>query len=489
MNRPERAELEVFVTLAQELHFGRTADRLRLSQARVSQLVRVLERRVGGRLFERTSRRVGLTPLGERLLAGVGPAVQALDLAVAEARAEARGLAGRLRVGFLGVPDYVLLGTVPRFRDRHPECVVELIEARLSDPFGPLLRGEVDVAFGSLPVREPGLRVGTVLGPVPWLAVVSPSHRFARRDWISAEDLAEQPVVEIAGPAPSYWREMLAPNTTPSGRPIPRGPVVHTQQEAISEAATGRAVTLVCQRFPELQPRNDVRFVPVRGLPDGEYALLWNAERESTRLRAFAALTAEVWAKEREGTTKPKCSMTVDLGGEPMRVTAARLVHRAGDAGVQREITRFEVQDVIGIVDVSQSKHPPRTRTDDVGAQAVLGPDDVAHAHRLSVKSAICRCHAFSSTRPVSSTKHLAPQWFCRIIDSVPPAGGRDGDPVDDHGRNSTGICTRRSPMIPPTVEHWRWAAGTASRARGKSSRSTVSTAVSSSRASCAPMQ
>jgi len=320
VNRPERAELEVFVTLAEELHFGRTADRLRLSQARVSQLVRTLERRVGGRLFERTSRRVGLTPLGERLLAGVGPAIQALDTAVAEARAEAHGLAGRLRVGFLGVPDYVLLGTVPRFRDRYPDCVVELIEVRLSDPFGPLLRGEVDVAFGSLPMREAGLRIGTVLGPVPWLAVVAPSHRFARRDWISAEDLAEQPLVEIADPAPSYWREAVAPNVTPSGLPIPRGPVVHTQQEAISEAATGRTVTLVCQRFPELQPRNDVRFVPVRGLPMGRYALMWNIERESSRLQAFAALTTEVWAKEQGSATKPKCSMAVDLGGEPVSV-------------------------------------------------------------------------------------------------------------------------------------------------------------------------
>jgi DNA-binding transcriptional LysR family regulator len=191
---------------------------------------------------------------------------------------------------------------------------VELIEVRLSDPFGPLLRGEVDVAFGSLPMREPGLRIGTVSGPVPWLAAVAPSHRFARRDWISVEDLAEQPLVEIAEPAPSYWREVVAPTVTPSGRAIPRGPVVHTQQEAISEAATGRAVTLVCQRFPELQPRNDVRFVPVRGLPNGKYALIWNIERESSRLRAFATISADVWAKEQEGTTKPKCSMTVDLG-------------------------------------------------------------------------------------------------------------------------------------------------------------------------------
>jgi DNA-binding transcriptional LysR family regulator len=60
-------EIEVFLTLAEELHFGRTAVRLRLPQPRVSRLVAALERRVGGMLFERTSRSVRLTAAGERL--------------------------------------------------------------------------------------------------------------------------------------------------------------------------------------------------------------------------------------------------------------------------------------------------------------------------------------------------------------------------------------------------------------------------------------
>jgi DNA-binding transcriptional LysR family regulator len=61
----DTAEVEVFLVLAEELHFGRTADRLHLPQPRVSRLVASLERRVGGTLFEQTSRRVRLTPLGE----------------------------------------------------------------------------------------------------------------------------------------------------------------------------------------------------------------------------------------------------------------------------------------------------------------------------------------------------------------------------------------------------------------------------------------
>ncbi|MFD9637391.1 LysR family transcriptional regulator [Streptomyces violascens] len=60
----ERRDLEIFLTLADELHFGRTAERLHVSQARVSQTVKQLERRIGASLFERTSRRVQLTTIG-----------------------------------------------------------------------------------------------------------------------------------------------------------------------------------------------------------------------------------------------------------------------------------------------------------------------------------------------------------------------------------------------------------------------------------------
>lgn len=63
----DTAEIEVFLTLAEELHFGRTAERLRMPQPRVSRLIASMERRAGGALFERTSRRVRLTPLGAQL--------------------------------------------------------------------------------------------------------------------------------------------------------------------------------------------------------------------------------------------------------------------------------------------------------------------------------------------------------------------------------------------------------------------------------------
>ena len=70
----ELRELRVFLTLAEELHFGRTAERLEITPSYASQTIRTLEARIGGRLFDRTSRRVKLTPLGARLAAQARPA-------------------------------------------------------------------------------------------------------------------------------------------------------------------------------------------------------------------------------------------------------------------------------------------------------------------------------------------------------------------------------------------------------------------------------
>ncbi|WP_205121414.1 LysR family transcriptional regulator [Tenggerimyces flavus] len=97
----ELREIEIFLTLADELHFGRTAERLYLSSSRISQTVRTLEARVGGELFERTSRRVLLTPLGERLRDRLRPAYDEIYRAFAEVREVASGITGQLRIALL----------------------------------------------------------------------------------------------------------------------------------------------------------------------------------------------------------------------------------------------------------------------------------------------------------------------------------------------------------------------------------------------------
>jgi len=100
----ELRELRIFLTLADELHFGRTAKRLGISQPGVSEAVRVLESRLGVKVFDRTSRRVRLTPAGEALRRNLEPALAAVDQALADTSELSVAVRGLLRIGFVLTP-------------------------------------------------------------------------------------------------------------------------------------------------------------------------------------------------------------------------------------------------------------------------------------------------------------------------------------------------------------------------------------------------
>ncbi|GLZ81502.1 LysR family transcriptional regulator [Actinorhabdospora filicis] len=275
-------EIEGFLAVADELHFGRAATRLRVSQGRVSQLVRSLETHVGARLFDRSSRRVVLTPIGERFRAGLVPAYGALTGAVESARAEARGIAGVLRIGFLGGLSERLTGAIGRFEARHPDCEIRLTEVVPADPFGAVRSGELDTTVVLNPVAEPDLVTTRPFSRAPFVLVVSNRHPLARKKIVGPEDLAGHPVIGMADPAPEYWWRYPWPEAAPTG------PRVRTYPEALAAVAAGRGAMLQCAPTAALHPRSDVTVVPTRELPESSLTLIWRRDAETVRLKAFA---------------------------------------------------------------------------------------------------------------------------------------------------------------------------------------------------------
>lgn len=285
----ELRELECFLVLADELHFGRTGERLYISQSRVSQLLRSLEDRIGARLVERTSRRVSLTPIGARFHAELRPAYDALSATVEGAKQAARGVSGRLRIGFQGTAGARLMAAVADFRERHPACATELVEIPFSDPFGAVRDGGVDAAIVLLPMAEPDLVLGPVFSRQPQTVAVSVRHPFAARASLAAAEVAAVPLVAAAPPAPDYWRAAQAPSDAP-------GPSVHTLQEGLTLVAAERGAMLLCGPTAEYHGRRDVVFVPVDGVPDSVLGLVWRRGAETARVRAFAEAVAEAEA-------------------------------------------------------------------------------------------------------------------------------------------------------------------------------------------------
>ncbi|MFC7562186.1 LysR family transcriptional regulator [Actinomadura namibiensis] len=285
-------EIEIFLTLAEELHFGRTADRLHLSVARVSQAIKKQERAVGAALFERTSRTVRLTPVGHQLKDDLAPHYRGLKESMARAALAARAKTEILRIGMIGGGNARdLKPLLEAFAERNPDVELQIRSVTFGDPFGPLRDGDVDVAVLWLPVRESDLTVGPVLFTESIVLMVPADHPFAGRALVSYEDLADQVVVDT--PMPRYWSEALIPTHTPSGKPIRTGPKAGEILEVIAAVASGQMVTPVHAQTARYFARPDITYVPIEDAPLAHWALIWRNDTGSDAVHALARVVAD----------------------------------------------------------------------------------------------------------------------------------------------------------------------------------------------------
>lgn len=195
----ELRQLRYFVAVAEELHFGRAADRLHMSQSPLSRAIRELERDIGVTLFVRTTRRVELTPAGKALLERARRALLEVDLAVDEARRAGGVSRGVVRLGY-----------GPFSRSLVQRIAVALkedgLEVQLEDGVAPELAGRVArselaaSAAMAMPAaaRRFGVRVDS-LRDEPLLAAVPSSHRFAREGAIPVAAFAAERVLVPRG--------------------------------------------------------------------------------------------------------------------------------------------------------------------------------------------------------------------------------------------------------------------------------------------------
>jgi len=284
----ERREIEIFLVLAEELHFGRTAERLHVTTARVSQTISKLEQRFGALLFERTSRRVTLTPVGRRLHDDLKPAFDQIEEGIERAIAAGREVRGVLRVGFFrAAAARFVLDVANLFEARHPDCAVEIRENQLNNALGLVRADEIDILLLMLPLDEPDLVAGPVLVREARMLAVSSRHPFARRESVSLNDLARDKVLRSPDSLPAYLHDSLVPAQTPDGQTITRGPTFATIQEMLSLIGAGRGMYPQPAHMAQYYARPDVTYVPIRDGAPFEWAFTWRRVAETQRIRAF----------------------------------------------------------------------------------------------------------------------------------------------------------------------------------------------------------
>ncbi|HJS93642.1 MAG TPA: LysR family transcriptional regulator [Solirubrobacteraceae bacterium] len=291
-------EVRAFLMLSEELHFARTAERLGLTPSRVSQMIRSLESRLGGRLFERTSRRVRLTPMGERLRAEIAHPYRELQVVLAHARQAAAGVDGTLRIGV-----YSLLSAGPHmtdiartFKTRHPACRLEFINISYDRGYLDALRGgEADMLATRLPLAAPGITIGPILSREERILLVATNDPLAQRGSISYEELADRVVSDVSA-FPRDVMDAFIPPATRSGRILKRLPN-HSAEDTMMRVALGEQVHPTVRSFLDHHSHPGVTWVPITDLPPSETALVWLIANLDPKIEAFVHAADDVLAR------------------------------------------------------------------------------------------------------------------------------------------------------------------------------------------------
>ncbi|MEU9024008.1 LysR family transcriptional regulator [Actinomadura sp. NPDC048394] len=288
----ELRDIEIFLALAEELHFGRTAERLHVTRSRVSHAIKQQERRIGAPLFERTSRTVRLAPAGEQLYQALRPAYQEIIDGIEKVSTAAGETAGTLVLGTMGPQAWMINDIIERFQARRPAA--ELVHRDLNpvDPLTPLRDGEIDVAHLWLPVREPDISVGPVTHTSPMVLAMAATHPYADRESISMEDYGDLTFMATPSPLPASMEETFQPFRTPSGRLIPRGPTVASWYDILRVVSSGQAVIPLAAENADFYPWPNLVYRPVRDAPPARFALAWHTTNTNPLIRAFTATTA-----------------------------------------------------------------------------------------------------------------------------------------------------------------------------------------------------
>ncbi|GHI82872.1 LysR family transcriptional regulator [Streptomyces xanthophaeus] len=290
----ELRDIEIFLTLSEELHFGRTAERLHVSAARVSQAIKKQERSIGAELFERTSRHVRLTPVGEQLRDDLRPVFQSLKASVDRARLTAQGKTDVLRINLLVSNAHELRPFWDAFRSLNPTCGIRLRYNGFIDPFGPLRRGEADLLLAWLPVEEPDLTVGPVLFEEPRVAAVASDHRLADRPSVSMEVLADHGVIGGGWVQPDYWEDAFMPFYTPSGRTIERNFTCTDLDTLYMIISSGDAIHTLGAQVRRFHVRPDITYLHLDDAPMLRWGLVWRSDNDNPMVRSFVSIAREL---------------------------------------------------------------------------------------------------------------------------------------------------------------------------------------------------
>ncbi|GAA1196127.1 LysR family transcriptional regulator [Prauserella alba] len=287
--------LEAFVAVAEELHFGRAAERLGMAQSPLSQTVRRLERELDTTLFDRSTRSVALTPAGLALLPHVRRAFGELELGTEATRATDGLVHGTVAIGFSGALNHHTLSPLTRaVRHRYPNVTMVLTgRVMTGDGVVQVERGDLDIAFVGLPI-DPSPLSTRLVAREPLGAVLPVDHRLAEEKEIDLAELAAEPFVATPVSAGSALQRLTVEACS---RADFRPEVVQESTDPfliLTLVSAGVGVALMASSIAAIVPPGAV-YVPLRDEPTYmEHAIAWRADNPSLVLSTVLEVAEEV---------------------------------------------------------------------------------------------------------------------------------------------------------------------------------------------------
>ena len=300
----ELRHLRYVIAVAEELHFGRAAARLNMSQPPLSQQIRQLEEEIGTRLFRRTNRLVRLTEAGEAFVREARQIIAHADHAAKIAVRASKGEIGQLTVATVTSTESgffkVVVDILRAFASRYPNVRLVLRSLNPDQQVHALREGRIQVGFLTLPVEDEELEIEWVRGE-PLMLALPERHPLAAKPTVPLRTLATEPHIMFSRTMfPGYYDLVVSScrNAGFSLNIVHEADAIYT---VLALVAAGLGVSLLPASIRET-PRHGIVFRNVRGpMPHIEMGAAYRRDAPSNVLRSFLEVVREVTSKSKKG--------------------------------------------------------------------------------------------------------------------------------------------------------------------------------------------
>lgn len=291
----ELRDIEAFVAVAKELHFGRAAARLHISQPPLSSRIRQLEAELRVQLFARNTRSVSLTDAGARLLIPARKVLNQLAITRTVAESIRTGEAGRVRIGFAGASSQRSLPRLSRaVREKHPEIELELhSQTYVYTAMEMLVAGTLDLAFSRLPTDHPQLE-SRVVEVEEIICALPEDHPLSNRDSVRLSDLRDEDFVSLQDDQGSILQATMVALCITAGFQPRITQVAPDSATVLALVSAGVGVTITLSSVRPVQSAG----IAYRSISDARLnhmfaTLAWRRDDQSPALRKVLAVAEQ----------------------------------------------------------------------------------------------------------------------------------------------------------------------------------------------------